>query len=366
SLPKAERTGDIVASVRALTKVYPTDDGGEKVLYNLLELDICRAECCGVIAPNGAGKTTLVRCLLGEQQADSGKVSLGSNVAIGHFSQTDDWIDPDKNVYRFIQKTIKDETDGATELSEQESRTLAGAFLFSGEEQEKEMGVLSGGERSRARLAALFACRKNVLVLDEPTNHLDIPAAERLEEALGLIDPEQPGQRKGAFDGTLILISHDRALIDATCDRLIVLDGQGGADAFLGNYTEWRAREDRRARQYAEDAEKMRRTQRGKDGAPAAKASGAATPTADSRAKQALADTTPAKPTEKSKYSWMRLEQLEEKIARLEERRKEIDQKLADPDVWLDAERANKLTEERDGVTTELEPLEAEWLRKAE
>ena len=79
-----------------------------------------------------------------------------------------------------------------------------------------------------------------------------------------------------------------------------------------------------------------------------------------------LADTAPAKPAEKSKYSWMRLEQLEEKIARLEARRKEIDQKLADPDVWLDADRANKLTEERDGVTAELEPLEAEWLRKAE
>ncbi|MEO0483769.1 MAG: ABC-F family ATP-binding cassette domain-containing protein, partial [Planctomycetota bacterium] len=147
SLPKAERTGDIVASVRALTKVYPTDDGGEKVLFKDLDLAIGRGERWGVIGPNGAGKTTLVRCLLGEQQADSGKVSLGSNVAIGHFSQTDDWIDPDKNVYRFIQKTIKDETDGATELSEQESRTLAGAFLFSGEEQEKEMGVLSGGER---------------------------------------------------------------------------------------------------------------------------------------------------------------------------------------------------------------------------
>ncbi|MEL7473057.1 MAG: ABC-F family ATP-binding cassette domain-containing protein, partial [Planctomycetota bacterium] len=274
TLPKAERTGDIVASVRGLTKLYPTDDSGEKVLFREFDLTIGRGERWGVIGPNGAGKTTLVRCLLGEQQPTDGKITLGSSVAIGHFSQRDDWIDPDKTLYRFIQKMVKDETQGETELSEQESRTLAGAFLFSGEEQEKEMGVLSGGERARARLAALLACRKNVLVLDEPTNHLDIPAAERLETALGLADPEHPGKRKGAFDGTLILISHDRALIDATCDRLIVLDGSGGADVFLGSYSEWRAREDKRARQYAEEAEGTRRPRSGQDGAAAKKAAG--------------------------------------------------------------------------------------------
>src|ERR1043166_935143 len=119
-------------------------------------------------------------------------------------------------------------------LSEQQARNLPASFLFSGGAQLKEMGLLSGGERSRAVLAGLLASAKNVLVLDEPTNHLDIPSAERLEEALAL-----PGEDGDGFDGTLLLISHDRALIDATCNHLLVLDGRGECEVFHGNYTQW-------------------------------------------------------------------------------------------------------------------------------
>src|SRR5207244_1209246 len=175
--------------------------------------------------PNGAGKTTLVRCLLKDLDPDSGSVRLGTNLKIGYYRQTREGVDPDLPVYRYLQNVIVKECPGQM-LSEQQARNLAGAFLFSGDEQLKEMGLLSGGERSRAVLAGLLASAKNVLVLDEPTNHLDIPSAERLEEALSMED---------GYNGTLILISHDRALIDATCDHLIVLDGQGGAEVVLGN-----------------------------------------------------------------------------------------------------------------------------------
>ena len=166
-------------------------------------------------------------------------------------------MDGEIPVYRYLQSVILKECPGQA-LSEQAARNLAGAFLFSGDEQEKELGMLSGGERSRAVLAGLLASAKNLLVLDEPTNHLDIPSAERLEEALAL--PDEDGDGDG-YEGTLLLISHDRALIDATCDHLIVLDGNGGSEIFVGGYTDWHRKEveRRRAAQRATEQERDRR-----------------------------------------------------------------------------------------------------------
>ena len=346
SLAKAERTGDIVVAARGLSKKYTNDDGTDKVLFDDLSLKIGRGERWGIIGPNGAGKTTLVRTLLGDISPDSGSVKLGTKLEVGYFRQTDQGLNPEMSLYRQMQALVKKETDEKVLLSEQESRNLAGAFLFSGRDQEKEVGVLSGGERARVRLASLLACAKNVLVLDEPTNHLDIPSAERIEEALATPDPDDPKQG-GTFDGTLLLISHDRALIDATCDHLLILDGQGGAEVFAGTYSEWHERSTRRREG---DAAARRETNR-----QAARSNG----------KVEVPAPRP-KDEPRSKYSWMPLEKIEEKIEHLEGRVTEIDRELADPDVWTDVERANKLTDERDGLKAELEPLEAEWVRKAE
>jgi ATP-binding cassette subfamily F protein 3 len=346
SLAKAERTGDIVVAARGLSKKYTNEDGSDKVLFEDLNLKIGRGERWGIIGPNGAGKTTLVRTLLGDLQPDSGTVKLGSKLEVGYFRQTDEGLDPEMSLYRQLQALVKKETGEKVLLSEQETRNLAGAFLFSGRDQEKEIGVLSGGERARVRLASLLACAKNVLVLDEPTNHLDIPSAERIEEALATPDPDDP-KKGGAFDGTLLLISHDRALIDATCDHLLILDGQGGAEVFAGTYTEWHERSTRRREG---DAAARRETNR-----QAAKSNG-----------KVEVPTPRTKDEAKSKYSWMPLEKIEEKIEHLEARVQEIDRELADPDVWTDVARANRLTEERDGLKAELEPLEAEWVKKAE
>ena len=348
-LPKADRTGDIVASVRGLKKSYPNDDGSSRVLFNGLDLSIERGQRWGVIGPNGAGKTTLVRCLLGETDPDAGSVTLGSKLAVGYFRQSHEAIDPDLTVVRYLQKIVRDECPGQL-LSEQVARNLAGAFLFSGEAQEKELGFLSGGERARAALAGLMASAKNVLVLDEPTNHLDIPSAERLEDALR--KPREDEKDGSLFEGTLILISHDRALLDACCDQLLILDGHGGVRAFAGTYSEWHAKQEaaNSDRTKAKSPERERRAER-------------ATPAGSpSRTRNAQPTETP----KKSKWSWMRIEQLEEKIAFLEGRLGEIDRELNDPDVWKDIDRANKLTDERDEHKAELEGVEAEWLRKAE
>ena len=135
--------------------------------------------------------------------------------------------------------------DGAARASEQQARDLAGAFLFSGDEQEKTLADVSGGERSRAVLAGLVASAHNLLVLDEPSNHLDIPSAERLEQALSI---------EGGYQGTLLLISHDRALLEATCDRLLVFEGPGRVRPFTGRYSDWQRRREAAAAEHAEAA----------------------------------------------------------------------------------------------------------------
>jgi ATP-binding cassette subfamily F protein 3 len=352
-LPRAERTGDIVANVRGLAKAYPNEDGSTRTLFHDLDLSIERGQRWGILGPNGAGKTTLVRCLLGELDADAGSVSLGTKLSVGYFKQSHEAIDPDLTVVRYLQKIVRKECPDQL-LSEQAARNLAGAFLFSGESQEKELGLLSGGERARAALAGLMASAKNVLVLDEPTNHLDIPSAERLEDALR--KPEQDERSDALFEGTLILISHDRALLDACCDRLIVLDGEGDARAFLGTYSEWHAKH---------EALKTPAPRRNNGAAKSRPGAAPGNPTGDRRGQSPAAS--PAAPkASKSKWSWMRVEQLEEKIAFLEERIGEIDRALDDPDIWTEIDKANALTTERDELKAELEGVEAEWLRKAE
>jgi ATP-binding cassette subfamily F protein 3 len=349
NLPKAERTGDIVVSARKVSKKYTNADGVEKVLFKDLDLSIARGERWGIIGPNGAGKSTLIRCILGETPVDSGTVRLGSNVKVGHYKQTHEHVPTDTRVYRYLQDVILKEAPQAA-MSEQAARNLAGAFLFSGEEQEKELGMLSGGERSRAVLAGLLASAKNLLVLDEPTNHLDISSAERLEEALS------PGEDGDGYEGTLILISHDRALIDATCDHLLVLDGKGNAEVFNGSYTDWHEKEldrkKRAARQEAEEKERRESADRQRKAQAEAQAKKQQQQKAAGPSTNALAR--------------LKTDQLEQRIEKIQQRLKQIDQDLGNPDVWRDAKKSSNLSEERTRLVSELEPLEFEWARRAE
>ncbi len=341
-LPQAERSGDAVASARGLGKRYRNDDGSERVLFHDLDVTIGRGERWGVIGPNGAGKTTLVRCLLGEVAPDRGTVRIGSKVIVGYLRQAHDDTDPDLSVVEYLKWAVARESGGRL-MSEQETRDLAGAFLFSGDEQDKPLRSLSGGERSRAALAAMLASAKNLLVLDEPTNHLDIPSAERLEDALS---PE------GGYDGTLILISHDRALIDAICDRLLVLDGRGGVEVFVGNYTEWldkRAQGTHAAPHERESDHRRTEAEKPPSGARASRPEPAE----------------PA-PAARSRFSWMSVERIEERLGELQAEIAEVDEALAEPETWRDASKSASLQDRRGMLSAEVEELEAEWLRKAE
>ncbi len=352
TLPKAPRSGDIVVALREASKRYQREDGTDKVLFDSLSLSIGRGERWGIIGPNGAGKTTLVRCALDELPIDSGKLQLGASLVIGYFRQTHEELKADETVVRYLQGVILREAPQAA-LSEQQARDLAGAFLFSGEEQEKKLGVMSGGERTRAVLAGLLASAKNLIILDEPTNHLDIESAERLEDALDM---------EGGFEGTLILISHDRALIDATCEHLIVLDGHGGAEVFHGNYSEWAEKERQRKRQESARAaeEQARRDEQDRKRREAE----------ERKKAEAARQSRPAPRTNGSNPSAnalarMKTEQIEARIEKIETRIKQIDAELSDPDVWRSQVKGESLSNERNALAAEMEPLEFEWSRRA-
>jgi len=362
SLPKAERTGDIVIAARGISKSYTRDDGTTLKLFNDFDLLIGRGERWGIIGPNGAGKTTLINMLLKELAPDGGTVVVGSNVKVGFYRQTHGHLNLERKVYEYLQDVILKEVPGAG-FSEQQARDLAGAFLFSGNEQEKQLKALSGGERARAVLAGLIASAKNVMVMDEPTNHLDIPSSERLEGAL--LPPDEEEKRPG-YEGVLLLISHDRALIDATCDHLLILDGKGGVEAFTGNYSEWNEKHQAKlklaAAGAAEEKARVAEQDKRRKQQEAVKAEAA-------KAREQAKPVEKAKPAEKVKKpsnplsSWS-VERLDERIKQIEARIKQIDVEMGSADVWRDPARCDKLGAERTRLAAELEPLEYEYLAR--
>ena len=341
SLPPAPRTGDIVAKATGLTMRYPRDDGSMLTLFEGLDITISRGERWGVVGPNGAGKSTLIECLLKRREPTAGEVKHGAGLKVGYFSQSRSDMDPMTTVPRHIQRIVarlaesEEGPDKPKLLNEQESRDLAGAFLFSGERQEALLGDMSGGERARAALAALLACARNVLVLDEPTNHLDIPSAERLEAMLA----RSEGKKGGTFDGTLIVVSHDRTLVDAVCDHLIVFEGAGKVSLHLGGWSEWLS-----GRSHTLTAPE-----------PSRRSAPPPPPTP-------MPTAAPKPKASKSKYSWMPVEALEERISELEGQIGRIDAKLDDPDIWKDAIKAAETNAKRDDLKAELDALETEWL----
>lgn len=198
------------------------------------------------------------------------------------------------------------------------------------------MGDLSGGERTRASLAALLASGKNLLILDEPTNHLDISSCERLEEALS------PTSRKGGYDGTLILISHDRTLIDALCDHLVIFEGSGRVAVYPGRYSDWQASR-------VEPAVEARPQP------PVSRPN----PTRNRPAG-------PDREKSSNPLSWMSEERLEAEIERMTAELRELDVRLGEPEAYADPESCRQLLAKRDNLSSELESFESEWFRRLE
>jgi ATP-binding cassette subfamily F protein 3 len=356
-LPDPPQMGDFAFVAEGISKSF-----GDRVCFRNLSLSARPGDRIGIIGPNGAGKTTLVRTLLGDLEPDSGEIKRSPRLSVGWFRQTQDHLDKQQLAWEFLQNTIRS-LEGSPRASEQEARNLAGAFLFTGEEQDKALGDLSGGERGRLVLASLIASAKNLLVLDEPTNHLDIPSAERLEEALdrfGDVDKTRIGG-KGGHGGVLLLISHDRALLDDVCDKLVILDGEGNTRVFDGSYRDWEAKE--KSDRAAAAAERSRKP----SPAPAPKstqqgaAKAGAKPNPPSNGKPGAKSNPPSK----SRFSNLPLEKIEARIADIGRELTRIDADFADPKVGSDATKTKKLLARRDELHREQSELEEEWLRKS-
>jgi sulfate-transporting ATPase len=225
-IPPGPRLGNVVIEASAVTKGY-----GDNLLVETMTFALPPGGIVGVIGPNGAGKTTLFRMITGQEHPDAGAIRIGETVKVAHEDQSRDTLDAGKTVW----EEISDGRD-MIELGKRQvnSRAYVARFNFSGTDQQKKVGTLSGGERSRVHLAKMLKSGANVLLLDEPTNDLDVNTVRALEEAMG------------NFAGCAVVISHDRWFLDRIATHILAFEGDSHVEFFDGNYSEYEA--DRRAR----------------------------------------------------------------------------------------------------------------------
>src|SRR5215210_4783117 len=214
-LKQVERTGNNVLTTEELSIGY-----GSKVLAQNLNFSLHRGDALGIIGGNGTGKTTLVKTILGNICELGGKIHWGTKVNIGYYSQNLEGLEPRNEVIQELRRVAPTADNGTL-------RGFLAKFLFMGEDVFKPVSALSGGEKGRLALAKLIYSQKNVLVLDEPTNHLDIPSRESLENALE------------EYEGTIIVVSHDRFFLDKIANQMLSFENDGRVLSYDGNYTEF-------------------------------------------------------------------------------------------------------------------------------
>ena len=218
-IPPGERLGGIVIEAKNVSKSF-----GDKHLIKDMNFALPPGGIIGVIGPNGAGKTTLFRMITGEEQPDSGTIRVGETVKLAYVEQSRDVLDPKKNVWEAITGGQDIIVLGKQQVN---SRAYVGRFAFGGTDQQKPVGVLSGGERNRVHLARMLKTGANVLLLDEPTNDLDVNTMRALEEGLE------------HFGGCAVVISHDRWFLDRLCTSILAFEGDGVVTWFDGNFTQY-------------------------------------------------------------------------------------------------------------------------------
>ncbi|HEY0917803.1 energy-dependent translational throttle protein EttA [Devosia sp.] len=225
-IPPGERLGQTVITVEGLSKAY-----GDRLLIDNLSFKLPPGGIVGIIGPNGAGKTTLFRMLTGQEEPDSGTITVGDSVHLGYVDQSRDSLDPNKTVW--------EEISGGNEIlllgkREMNSRAYTSAFNFKGADQQQKVGNLSGGQRNRVHLAKMLKSGANVLLLDEPTNDLDTETLAALEEALE------------EFAGCAVIISHDRMFLDRLATHMLAFEGDSHVEWFEGNFQDYEADKIRR------------------------------------------------------------------------------------------------------------------------
>ncbi|MBV9126033.1 MAG: ABC-F family ATP-binding cassette domain-containing protein, partial [Planctomycetes bacterium] len=313
---EVRRSGDLVFQAEDLAKAY------DRPLFRGLSFALPRGRRLGIMGPNGSGKTTLLRILLGEEEPDAGQVQRGHLVEVGYYDQQLETLPADQPVIRAVWP------DPDPEITEQRMRDLLGRFGLTGDQVYQRVGDLSGGERSRAALARLVVLGVNVLVLDEPTNHLDLWACEALEQGLR------------EFEGTVIVVSHDRYFLNHVVDLLIVLEGDGRCQVVHGNYDTY---ELMRAQQEAarSEAEDRKKTEAGN---------------------QAVNNSPTAAPKKrKRRFPYRKVEELEAEIHEQETRLRELEERLASPELYREGERVQETTRAFEETKAQLQHLYEHW-----
>ena len=225
-IPHGPRLGNKVIEVEGLKKHM-----GDKLLIENLSFSLPPGGIIGVIGPNGAGKSTLFKMLVGQEQPDEGSIAIGDTVKMSFVDQSRDSLDPEKNVWEEISGGAEMIELGDAQVS---SRNYVGSFNFKGSDQQKKVGLLSGGERNRVHMAKLLKSGGNVLLLDEPTNDLDVETLQALEAAIE------------NFAGCAIIISHDRFFLDRLCTHILAFEGDAHVEWFEGNFEDYEADKIRR------------------------------------------------------------------------------------------------------------------------
>jgi ATP-binding cassette ChvD family protein len=226
SIPPGPRLGGKVIEAENVSKAF-----GDNLLYENLNFRLPPGGIVGIIGPNGAGKTTLFRMITGAEQPTTGTFTVGETVVLGYVDQSRDSLDPDKTVFEEISDGQEEIDLGKRKIN---SRAYAGLFNFKGADQQKKVGVLSGGERNRVHLAKMLSRPANVILLDEPTNDLDVETLSALEDALA------------EFPGCAVVISHDRFFLDRIATHILAFEGDSQVVWFEGNYQDYEADRKRR------------------------------------------------------------------------------------------------------------------------
>jgi ATP-binding cassette subfamily F protein 3 len=327
SFPKARPSGREVLRLERVSKTYRLPDGSAKTVLREIDLEIMRGDRIAIVGSNGAGKTTFCRILADEIDFE-GTRQTGHHVSMNYFAQHQtENLSPEKSV-------LQEMMDAApTSEAQRRVRDILGCFLFSGDAVEKKTGVLSGGEKSRVALAKILLQASNLLIMDEPTNHLDMRSKEMLIDSLE------------NYDGTLLIVSHDRYFLDSLVNKVFEIKN-GGIQVYLGTYAE-----------YLEKAEKAWEEEKKQQALEESK-------------KEAARKAAAAKPVEKKsvvpKANRKKIEAIEKEIQRLEDSKQQHEAMMAQPTFYEQpAEETRKATAEYEVLCRELETLYQCWEEEA-